>query len=211
MTPEDAEALIEFQAAQQEKPTDDSHETEPGPRLSPRIYVTDLASHQRGITHGLWIDANQQPDELDADIAAMLDSSPTLPGLPWDKAWTVGATEDFAGLDLHGFTDTPLITKLAKGVADFGPAYAVYVSLVGTDDRELLDKFEDLYIGSYDSAEAWMREVADDLGWQKQRERITDPLLAPYVTLDYAAMAEDAAQSWDTVTGIDGRLYVFMR
>jgi hypothetical protein len=56
-----------------------------------------------------------------------------------------------------------------------------------------------------------MREVADDLGWQKQKERITDPLLQPYVTLDYAAMAEDAAQSWDAVTGVDGRLHVFMR
>ncbi len=227
MTPEDAELFIEFENYVTQRTADaepgaetlwpalDADTSTPAEREQqrhqPRVYVADLASAQRGISHGLWIDAHQQSDELDADIAAMLDSSPTLPGLPWDQAWAVHSAEDFAGLDLNGVTDTVLIAELAKGIADFGAAYAAWVGLVGIDDRDQLGRFEDHHVGSYDTAEAWMREVADDLGWRRERQRITDPLLSPYVTLDYAAMAEDAARSWDAVTGIDGRLYVFMR
>jgi antirestriction protein len=166
-----------------------------------------MSSAQRGISHGLWIDANQTADELNTDIAAMLASSPT----PGATDWTIQATAEFGGLDLQGYTDTALIAQLAKGVTEHGAAYSAWVAIVGTDDREQLSKFSDLYVGSYASREAWMREAADDLGWPAQRERITDPLLQPYVTLDYTAMAEDAARSWDAVTGIDGRLYVFMR
>jgi antirestriction protein len=142
-----------------------------------------------------------------ADIAAMLEASP----MPGATEWAIQATADFGGLDLQGYTDTALIAQLAKGVAEHGAAYSAWVAITGTDDREQLDRFSDFYVGSYASREEWMREAADELGWPAQRERITDPLLQPYVTLDYTAMAEDAARSWDAVTGVDGRLHVFMR
>ena len=228
MTPEDAELFIEFENYVTQRPTDpapgatppqQAHEaTWPATdtdatvererqQYAPRVYAADMASAQRGISHGLWIDANQTADELDTDIAAMLASSPTSGATDW----AIQATAEFAGLNLQGYTDTLLIAQLAKGVAEHGAAYSTWVAITGTDDREQLSKFSDLYVGSYDSREAWMREAADDLDWPAQRARITDPLLQPYVTLDYAAMAEDAAQTWDAVTGIDGRLYVFMR
>ncbi len=178
----------------------------------PRIYVADVASHQRGIRHGLWIDANQNAEELEGDIAAMLDSSPTLPQLPWTQAWIVEATKDFAGLDLHGFTDTTLVAKLAKGVADFGAAYSAYVEIVGTTDPDMLDRFEDFYVGSYESPEAWAKHTADDMEWPQQLDRdVADPLLRRFVTIDYKKMASEARESWDIVTGINGRTYVFMR
>jgi antirestriction protein len=221
MNPDDAETFIEFEDSitgrtagtpQREEeapwPTHDTDESaERVKQCESRIYVADMASAQHGISHGLWLDADQEPNELNDDIAAMLASSPT----PEATEWAVQATEDFAGLDLHGYTDTTLISILAKGVAEHGHAYSAWVAINGTDDRAMLERFDDFYVGDYESREAWMREVADDLGWRKQRERITDPLLQPYVTLDYAAMAEDAARSWDAVTGTDGRLYVFMR
>ncbi|MGH3992463.1 MAG: antirestriction protein ArdA [Pseudonocardiaceae bacterium] len=221
MNAEDAQSFIEFEESitghtdqlsiREEAPPWPTHDTDESAervkQCEPRIYVADTTSAQRGISHGLWIDADQEPNELDDDVAAMLASSPT----PDATEWAVQATEDFAGLDLHDYTDTTLISLLAKGVAEHGFAYSAWVAINGTDDRVVLERFNDFYVGSYENAEAWMREVADDLGWQKQRGRIMDPLLQPYVTLDYAAMAEDAARSWDTVTGIDGRLYVFMR
>jgi antirestriction protein len=222
MTPEDAELFIEFEnyitqrttePPQREEeaswPTHDTDETESErvKQCDPRVYVADMVSAKGGISHGLWIDADQTPEELNDDIAAMLASSPT----PGATEWAIQATEDFAGLDLHGYSDTELVSLLAKGVAEHGAAYSAWVAVNGTDDREQLEKFDDFYVGSYESREAWMRDVAADLGWRKERQRITDPLLSPYVTLDYAAMARDAANGWDAVTGIDGRLYVFMR
>jgi hypothetical protein len=176
LDPDDAEAVIEFEHyvhdhrhnTASEHPADPAEAGEQQRRYQPRIYVTDLASHERGIQHGAWIDANQDSDEVDADIAAMLDSSPTLPALPWDQAWTVGATAEFAGLDLHGFRDTVLIAELARGVAEYGAAYAAWVALAGTDDRDQLGRFADFYVGSYDNPEVWARTVADDLAWPEQ-------------------------------------------
>jgi len=221
MSPDDAEAFIEFEdsvtgriaeSPQREEetpwPTHDADESaERVKQCEPRIYLADMTSAQRGISHGLWIDADQEPTELDDDVAAMLASSPT----PEATEWVVQATEDFAGLDLHGYTDTTLISLLAKGVAEHGPAYSAWVTINGTDDRAMLERFEDFYVGNYESQEAWMREVADELGWQRERRRIADPLLSPYVTLDFAAMAQDVSATWDVVTGVDGRTYVFMR
>lgn len=221
MNAEDAQSFIEFEdyiasttdqsPAREEAPPWPTHDTDESAervkQCEPRIYVADMTSAQRGISHGLWVDADQDPDELDSDIAAMLEASPT----PGATEWAIRATEDFAGIVLNDCTDVMHVSILGKGVADHGPAFSSWVAINGTDDLELLDHFTDYYVGSYESAEAWMREVADDLGWQKQRERIADPLLQPYVTLDYAAMAKDAARSWDAVTGIDGRFYVFLR
>lgn len=180
---------------------------EKAPHYQPRIYVVDLASRERGIQRGLWIDADRNADELDADIAAMLDSSPTV----GKQTWAVHAIEGFAGLDLHGFTDTALISRLARGVVDFGAAYAAWIAASGTKDRGLLDRFEDLYVGSYDTPEAWRRAVADDLQWPDQLDAALDPALRSYVTIDYGKVAREMRQGWDVLPGIDGKIHVFLR
>ncbi len=194
------------------KETEDNPENEPEPRYQPRIYVICLASHDRGIRHGMWIDANQEAEDLEADIAAMLDSSPVASNLPWHKAWTIEATDQFGGLHMYGHTEAHRISQLAKGVAAFGPAYAAYVEIVGTRDTDMLDRFEDFYIGSYASPEAWAKESAEDLAWPSQLDDlIPDPLLRRFVIIDYGKMAEESAESWDLVEGSDGKTHVFLR
>jgi antirestriction protein len=215
MTPDDAESVIEFEnyvvdhLRPDEAATSLSASAEiEGPLTNPpRIQVVDTASHERGIRHGLWIEAYQEPDELEADIQAMLESSPT----PEATAWAILATEGFAGLDLRGYTDTNLIAQLAKGVAEHGAAYAAWVGLTGTDDRELLDRFADFYISSYDSPEAWAAEVANDLEWPQQLDNALDPMLRRYVVIDYTSFVRDARRTWDVVEGTDGKTHVFMR
>jgi antirestriction protein len=219
LRPDDAEALIEFehfaedqrqQSTQTERATERAvaaTERETAARYHPRIYVADLDSAERGIEHGSWIDANQPADELNANIAALLSSSPTTEA----EEWAVEATEDFAGLDLHGFTDIALISRLARGVAEHGAAYAVYVQIVGTDDHEMLDKFEDFYVGSYASPEAWARAVGDDLEWNAHLDQVVDPMLRPYLVIDYARFASDQRQNWEVLEGVDGKTHVFMR
>jgi antirestriction protein len=177
-------------------------------RYRPRVYLADQTNRPQGLVHGHWLDAARDAGELDSMIAAVLHRTPA----DSTHAWTVQATRDFAGLDLHGCTDTALISRLARGVAEHGAAYAAYVGIVGTNDPEMLDKFTDLYVGSYDSPEAWACAVADDLDWHAQLDReITDPMLRRYVVIDYAKVAREGAQSWDVVTGHDGRTHVFLR
>jgi antirestriction protein len=124
----------------------------------------------------------------------------------------VGATAEFTGLDLDSCDDTALIAELARGVAEHGAAYAAWVSMVGTEDRDQLAQFDDFYVGSYDSPEAWAREVADDLSWPEQLDReISDPFLRRYVVIDYAKVAREGSEGWDVLTGTDGRTHVFLR
>lgn len=91
-------------------------------------------------------------------------------------------------------------------------AIAAWAELIGSSDPDQLDRFEDFYVGSYDSPEAWGRAVAEDLDWHGQLDReITDPMLRSYVTIDYPKMAREGAQGWDVVQGSDGRTHVFLR
>lgn len=176
-------------------------------RYRPRVYAADLSSEQHDIPGGQWIDADQDADDLSAEIAAALHRSPVTDA----EAWAVQATDGFAGLDLYGLSDTALISQLAQGVTDHGAAYAVYVAMTGTEDRDLLDRFEDFYVGTYDSPEAWAREVGEDLEWDTHLDRVVDPQLRPYLKIDYAQFARDARAGWDVMRGIDGKTHIFMR
>ena len=42
----------------------------------PKIYVADLAAYNAGRLRGIWIDATQEPDEIHAEVQAMLAGSP---------------------------------------------------------------------------------------------------------------------------------------
>jgi antirestriction protein len=239
MSPDDAEALIEFEhyvqdqreqtaqtprttelaAAMSDQPLlDDDHccrfceahfsepcapecprnREETARQYQPRIYVATLASNERDAEHGHWIDANQTADELRAAIAE-------TPG------WAIQACEAFAGLDVNGFTDLDLVTQLAQGVAEHGAAFAAFVQIVGTNDRDQLDKFEDFYVGSYDSPEAWARSIGEDLEWDTHLDQVVDPMLRPYLVIDYARFAQEQRQAWDVLQGVDDKTHVFMR
>lgn len=179
---------------------------ETAPHYQPRIYVATPASNERDAEPGHWIDANQTAGELKAAIAGTLSGSPTE-----TPEWAIQACEAFAGLDMNGFTDLDLIARLARGVAEHGAAYAVFVQIVGTNDRDQLDKFDDFYVGSYDSPEAWARNVGDDLEWDDHLGQVVDPMLRPYLVIDYARFAQEQRHAWDVLEGVDGRTHVFMR
>lgn len=215
LDPDDAEKLVEFEHLARDQQTADATAEADAPEqreaertFYPEVHLRDVSSQNKGIDYGLWIDANQSPDELDNDIDDMLASSPTVGA----SEWAIDAARDFAGLPIAGLTNTAVISRLAHGVAEHGAAYVAYVQLVGTEDVDLLDKFTDLYVGSFESSEAWARSVAEELDWPRQLDAaIQDPMLRRYVVIDYAAMARQGVQGWDVVQGSDGRTYVFMR
>ncbi|MDX8029361.1 antirestriction protein ArdA [Lentzea sp. BCCO 10_0856] len=215
MAPDEAEAVIEYvhslggQLVLDLSEAGDRSQSRPERerRYRPQVYAVDLDSQERGIQHGLWIDADQAPEAIAADIVAMLASSPTVDA----SKWAVGASQSFAGLDLAGCTEPKLISKLGCGVHEHGAAYAAWVAIVGTKGFDELDKFNDFYVGSYESPEAWAREVGSDLEWESHLDQVVQPDLRNYVAIDYAKFAREAMRQWDAVQGHDGRLHVFLR
>lgn len=220
--PDDAEAVIEFDHMMRDEQThrvegrigDGSSleaiepaapETSERPhRYQPHVYVSDDASLARGIQHGLWLDADKDPDALDADIAAMLDSSPTVGA----EAWTVRASRDFAGILLRALSTTERIAQLGQGVAEYGEAFAAYLDWVGLHDPDALEQFNDHYMGTYRSMTEWGKQVAEDLEWPQQIQQKLDDDLAQYVEIDYARWAREAAHWWHVVEGDNG-VHVF--
>jgi antirestriction protein len=207
LTPDEAEAVIEFEHSQTDTTIAEAG-GEQQPSYQPRVYVSDLSSHRQGLIHGIWLDANQEPADLDTAITTHLRRSPVA----GTATWAVQASHGFAGLDLHGFRDTALISRLGRGVAEHGAAYAAWVGIVGTEDRDLLDTFTDYHVGSYDSRDAWARTIGEDLEWHRQLDHaVTDPLLRRCLIIDYAKVAREAAHGWDVLEGHDGRVHVFLR
>ena len=102
---------------------DGTDEPEVQTPISPRIYVASLSDYNNGILHGEWIDADSDPEELNSAIQAMLDRSPT------------GQAEEFAILDFEGFgpwrlgeyESIAMVTAVAQGMAEHGPAFAHWV------------------------------------------------------------------------------------
>ncbi|MGA8726017.1 MAG: antirestriction protein ArdA [Acidimicrobiales bacterium] len=175
---------------------------EEGNRIpTPNIYVASLSDYNDGRLHGSWIDASQSADELHAAVQGMLDHSP------------IGGAEEYAIHDYEGFgpwrpseyESIEAVAAVANGIAEFGPAFAHYVALRGTEEDTLSD-FEDHYLGHYESAEAYAEELLEDLGISIQ----VPSGFEPYVQLDVAAYARDLELGGDIeLSEGDGGVYIF--
>lgn len=59
------------------EPNEQDHSAETRPDGPPRIYVASLGDYNAGTLHGLWLQADQDPDDLHEQITEMLAASPT--------------------------------------------------------------------------------------------------------------------------------------
>jgi antirestriction protein len=169
-----------------------------------RIYVASLTDYNDGRLHGVWIDADQEPNALQADVDAMLARSPT------------GHAEEFAIHDYEGFGKCQLgeydslarVSRIARGIAEHGLAFAAFVEARGDEDQ--LERFEDAYLGDWPSVEAYADDVMDGFGWQDALYNQLPAALQPYVTIDTAGFARDLELSGD-VTAVDhpGGVWIF--
>lgn len=134
----------ELKQTPDESPQDYWPENE-DPKLEPRIYVADLLAYNWGELRGVWLDAAQDPEELQEQIDAM------LAGCKYGKAeeWAIHDFEGFNGLHLGEWEDLAHVSKIAKGIEQHGEAYAHWATLV-TEDEEL-DQFEQHYLGRWPS------------------------------------------------------------
>ena len=136
----------------------------------------------------------------------MLNASPE----PVAEEWAIHDYEGFGPLRLDEYENLRTVAKVARGIAEHGPAYAHWADIVGIHDPGELERFEDCYLGHTEIVEAYAEELLADMGAFELVERVIPEHLQPYVTVDVAGFARDLELSGDITTSEgDGGVYVF--
>ena len=184
-------------------------ETEPA-LAQPRIWVASLADYNNGTLHGAWIDAAREPDELQADIDAMLSASPltAASGEPAEE-WAVFDYDHFGPLRVDEHENLSWISRVAKGIAEHGLAFAAYADVMQAE--ELLDSFDHAYLGHYDSLHAYVEQLVNDLGYDRILDENLPAGLRPYVKINLTATARDLEQGGDlhALPAMGGGVWLF--
>jgi len=174
----------------------DSPETRK-PQLHPRIWVGSLLDYNAGILHGDWIDATQTDEAIREQVASILAASPTMAetGDPAEE-WGIFDHDDFGGYKVQEYDWLEDVARIARGIRDHGPAFAAWADL-HDGAQDMLDQFDEAYLGEYESPEAWAETVMDDLGIQERLEHELHGDMARYVRIDTGAWVQDAWLSGD--------------
>ena len=169
----------------------------------PRIYVASLADYNADYLHGRRIEAAQEPDALHESVQQMLVSS----RMPLAEEWAIHDFEGFGEFRLHEYESMETVSRLALGIAEHGQAFVALASLVGTEASEL-ERFEDCFLGQFESMEDFARGLAEDLGWEEELDRLADSFRS-YVSIDYDMLGRDLETELSTAEAEDGGVYVF--
>ena len=181
------------------------------PTDGPRIYVASLSDYNAGILHGTWLDAQQEPDDLQAGIDRMLAESPTTKryGEPAEE-WRIDDFEGWGKIDINEFESLTTIARLADGLVTHGEAFAAWVYLVGGRDDEEINEFEDRYQGEYASLDEFGNSILDDMGFDLDEISGIPDGLRPYVAVDVAGWTRDMELGGHIATVESDRgVYVF--
>ena len=172
----------------------------------PMIWVASLADYNAGRLVGTWIDATGEVAEIEAKVQEMLTSAPS----PGAEEWAIFVTEGFGPLIIDEHEQLDVVNRIANGIAIHGRAFAHYVELVGTDQPDELDRFEECFLGRYDSFEDYVENLLDDLGYREAIDAAVPPGLEGYVDIDVEGLARDMSMSgiYATAADADG-VYVF--
>lgn len=184
-------------------------EIEPSPEqrresLAPRVYVASLSDYNAGRLHGQWIDAAQEPEEIHADIASMLEQSRE----PGAEEWAIHDFEDFASIYLGEWESVTTISQLGLALVEHGRAYAYWANYVGHEDAEALARFEETYLGVWESEKDYAQSLIEDGMWQDELDNVITAGLRPYVSFDYDMLARDLASDLHFVRDGEG-VHVF--
>jgi len=175
-------------------------------RPAPRVYVASLADYNSGRLFGRWIDADVSGDELSEQVDEMLRDAPT----PGAEEWAIHDYDGFGPLQLREYENLETVSQIARGIVEHGEAFAHWVAIVGTSDDDALARFEDAFLGTYESLEAYAEGLLDDMGYLDGVENAVPEGMQPYVQFDIAGFARDLVLSGDITTseGSEG-VYIF--
>ena len=196
--------LAEYERGYQEFGETQQFEVAKSQNLCPKIYVASLSDYNAGILHGDWIDADQEAEAIWDDIETMLRRSRQ----PSAEEWAIHDYEDFGNLHLSEWESVETISRIGRGIAQHGTTFAAWASLVGTSDVEQLERFDETYMGTWESTAAYAENLVDDIGLEDELDRVVPEGLRPYIRIDYEMLARDLTGDLHLV-GDEIGIYIF--
>jgi antirestriction protein len=174
----------------------------------PRIYVASIHDFNFGIQHGIWLDADQEPDELRQAISTMLAASPIAKELhqPTDE-WIIQHYDGFGQLVLGEYESLETIVRLADGINRHGEPFIHWASYVGIERTEDLERFNQAFVGHWETLEAFADHVLDDLGAPTYIANAPESYRR-HLRLDRQTMAQELETQLYIAVGSDG-IYVY--
>ena len=150
-----------------------------------RIYVADLAAYNAGTLHGVWIDADQDADAIEAEVKAMLRASPEpnvevdCPNcdggkepcevrrchngkVPSAEEWAIYGSEGFGQL-VGEFTSFADVAALAAALREHGEVFRLFLEN-GEEMPEAVERFEEAYCGEWKDEKEFAWNLLDDMG-----------------------------------------------
>jgi antirestriction protein len=173
----------------------------------PRIYVASLSDYNAGYLHGVWLDADQEPEGLQTAASEMLARSPTDPRA---EEFAVHEYERFGIYRVGEYDSLDWISRIARGITEHGQAFGAWAEQCD-HDQDRLEQFEDTYLGAWDSAEAYADELIDDLGLRRDLEEHVPDMLRNHVSIDVNGFARDLQLGGDlsVVSNPRGGVWIF--
>ena len=183
-----------------------------------RVYAACLASYNAGKLHGAWIDADQDEEEIQDEIAAMLRASPepnVFVDCPecdgdgceeCDGKGKVPSAEEWAFHDYDGMPDglgefesVEDISLHGRMTTEHGDAWRAYAQNATTPSE---DDFADTFYGEWDSEVAYAEHYVDSCGLF---DNVSDHFSMYF---DYEKYARDLFIDLTSVR-LNGAVYVF--
>lgn len=152
-----------------------------------KIYVADLAAYNAGHLHGVWIDATQELEDIQAAVSAMLKASPVADA----EEYAIHDHEGFDGYDLGEYAGLETAHNVAQFIAEHEAFGGALLSNFGGDLDAAKSAAEDSYSGCYDSLADYAQELTE------QSTEIPESL-RHYI--DYDSMARDMVLGGDVFT-----------
>ena len=162
----------------------------------PQIYVACLSAYNNGKLHGKWIDANQEPEDIEAEVQEMLKASPE----PNAEEWAIHDYQGFEDIKIEEYESFETVSRIAKLLDEHGEAFAAYYNNQ-CDIDEAEANFEEAFQGEYKDEE--------DFAYESMRSCYTIPdYLENYI--DYSAYARDLFMGdYFSSDAPGGKIYVF--
>lgn len=153
----------------------------------PRIYVACLAAYNSGYLHGEWINADQDEEDIFADINDVLRTSP----VEGAEEWAIHDFEGFEGVRIEEYTSIGTVVRLAAFVVEHGRLGGEVLGHFGGDLEQATAALEDRYFGQFESLADYAQEVTEDTTAIPERLRYY---------IDWQAMARDLELGGDVFT-----------
>lgn len=151
-----------------------------------KIYVADLAAYNNGKLHGVWIDATDEPEDIQKQINEMLSQSPE----PLAEEYAIHDYEGFESYQVSEYEGIESIHEVACFIDD-NPKIGAELLNYYSDIDEAKKAIEENYYGCYQS----VGDYAEDFITQSYD---IPNYLENYV--DYERMGRDMELSGDIIT-----------